>query len=94
MGRRRDALTGGVDQAAIDTVRAHGGDVVVTFGGSEGPFLEDACETPAALAGAYQAVIDAYALKAIDIDVESPSVLKQRRSSRAGRRCAEDRPGQ
>jgi chitinase len=70
------ALTGGIDWAAIDAVRAHGGDVVVTFGGSQGPFLEDACKSPAALAGAYQAVIDAYALKAIDIDVESPTFYR------------------
>jgi hypothetical protein len=71
------ALTGGIDQAAIEAVRAHGGDVVVTFGGSQGPFLEDACESPAALARAYQAVIDALALKALDIDVESPSFYRR-----------------
>ena len=70
------ALTGGIDQAAIEAVRAHGGDVVVTFGGSQGPFLEDACATQAALAAAYQGVIDAHALKAIDIDIESPSFYK------------------
>lgn len=70
------ALTGGSDQAAVEAIRARGGDVVVTFGGSQGPFLEDACKSPAALAGAYQAVIDAHALKAIDIDIESPSFYK------------------
>jgi chitinase len=71
------ALTGGSDQAVIDAVRAHGGDVVVTFGGSQGPFLEDACNSPAALACAYQAVIDALSLKAIDIDIESPSFYRR-----------------
>jgi hypothetical protein len=70
------ALTGGIDQAAIDAVRAHGGDVVVTFGGAHGPFLEDACKSPDALAAAYQAVVDAHALKAIDIDIESRSFYK------------------
>ena len=92
MGRLR-ALTGGIDQAAIEAIRAHGGDVVVTFGGSQGPFLEDASVSPEALAGAYQAVIDAHALKAIDIDIESPSFYRRCCPFPRCRR-AEDRPGQ
>jgi hypothetical protein len=64
------ALTGGQDQTAINTIRAAGGDVVVSFGGASGPWLEDACGSASALAGAYQQVINAYGLKAIDIDIE------------------------
>ena len=63
-------LLGGVDQAAIEAVRAAGGDVVVSFGGWSGKKLGSACKTPAALAAAYQKVIDAYSLRAIDIDIE------------------------
>ncbi len=63
-------LTGGPDQAAIDSIRNAGGDVVVSFGGWSGKKLGSSCKTPAALAGAYQKVIDAYALRAIDIDIE------------------------
>lgn len=63
-------LLGGVDQHAIEAVRAAGGDVVVSFGGWSGKKLGSACRTPAALAGAYQKVIDAYSLRAIDIDIE------------------------
>ena len=63
-------LTGGADQTAINTIRANGGDVVVSFGGAAGPWLEHYCTSASALAGAYQKVINAYGLKAIDIDIE------------------------
>jgi hypothetical protein len=64
------ALTGGVDQSTINTIRANGGDVVISFGGASGPWLEHYCTSAAALAAAYQKVISAYNLKAIDIDIE------------------------
>lgn len=67
-GRR--PLLGGVDQQTIEAVRGAGGDVVVSFGGWSGKKLGSACKTSTALAGAYQKVIDAYSLKAIDIDIE------------------------
>jgi hypothetical protein len=64
-------LIGGDDQAKINAIRAAGGDVIVSFGGWSGRKLGEACSTVAALAGAYQKVIDAYHLKAIDIDIEA-----------------------
>jgi chitinase len=64
------ALLGGSDQAAIESIRAAGGEVDASFGGWSGKKLGTSCKTPAALAAAYQKVIDAYALKAIDIDIE------------------------
>jgi len=63
-------LLGGRDEAAIESVRAAGGEVVVSFGGWSGRKLGNSCKTAAALAGAYQKVIDAYSLHAIDIDIE------------------------
>jgi hypothetical protein len=63
-------LTGGVDQATINTIRAAGGDVMISFGGASGPWLEQYCGSAGALAAAYQKVINAYGLKAIDIDIE------------------------
>jgi hypothetical protein len=65
------ALTGGVDQNTINKVRAAGGDVVPSFGGYSGNKLEESCTSASALAGAYQKVISAYGLKAIDIDIEA-----------------------
>jgi chitinase len=63
-------LLGGADQSAIEAIRAAGGDVDVSFGGWSGKKLGSACKTPEALAAAYQKVIDAYSLHAIDIDIE------------------------
>jgi chitinase len=63
-------LLGGVDQSTIQAIRAAGGDVAVSFGGWSGKKLGASCKTVAALAGAYQKVITAYSLKAIDIDIE------------------------
>jgi len=67
-------LGGGSDEAAIASVRGAGGDVVVSFGGWSGSKLGVSCKSPAVLAGAYQKVIDAYSLKAIDIDIEHTEV--------------------
>jgi chitinase len=63
-------LLGGSDEAAIESIRAAGGEVDVSFGGWSGKKLGNSCKTPVALAAAYQKVIDDYSLKAIDIDIE------------------------
>ncbi|MDH6575343.1 chitinase [Kitasatospora sp. MAP5-34] len=68
------ALAGGGDQSAINSIRAAGGDVVVSFGGWSGAKLGENCSSAGALAGAYQKVINAYKLKAIDIDIENTEV--------------------
>jgi hypothetical protein len=64
-------LTGGAHASTINAIRAAGGDVVPSFGGWSGNKLGPNCATPDLLAGAYQKVIDAFALKAIDIDIEN-----------------------
>ncbi|HET6708415.1 ricin-type beta-trefoil lectin domain protein [Amycolatopsis sp.] len=64
-------LTGGVDQNTITTIRANGGDVIPSFGGYSGNKLESSCGSAGELAAGYQKVINAYGLKAIDIDIEA-----------------------
>jgi hypothetical protein len=64
-------LTGGNDQSVINSIRSAGGDIVPSIGGWSGNKLGPNCSTPQALAGAYQKVIDAYGLKAIDVDIEN-----------------------
>ncbi|MFC8203895.1 lectin [[Kitasatospora] papulosa] len=75
-------LTGGVDQQTVNTVRAAGGDVIPSFGGWSGNKLESSCSSAGELAAAYQKVINAYGLKAIDIDIEAAAydspVVQQR----------------
>jgi chitinase len=63
-------LLGGGEEAAINSIRAAGGDVTVSFGGWSGKKLGSSCKSVPALAAAYQKVIDAYSLKSIDIDIE------------------------
>ncbi|MFJ2240523.1 carbohydrate binding domain-containing protein [Streptomyces sp. NPDC087859] len=64
-------LTGGNDQSVINSIRSAGGDIVPSIGGWSGNKLGPNCSTAEALAGAYQKVIDAYGLKAIDVDIEN-----------------------
>lgn len=64
-------LTGGVDAQTIAAIKAAGGDIIPSFGGWSGNKLGPNCSTPQALATAYQQVINAYGLKAIDIDIEN-----------------------
>ncbi|MFI0808850.1 lectin [Streptomyces echinatus] len=75
-------LIGGVDQQTVNTVRANGGDIIPSFGGYSGNKLESSCSSAGELAAAYQKVINAYGLKAIDIDLEadaySNSAVQQR----------------
>jgi chitinase len=56
----------------INSVRASGGDVSVSFGGFGGTKLGQTCGSAAATAAAEQAVINKYSLKAIDLDLEEP----------------------
>ncbi|OIJ99927.1 chitinase [Streptomyces sp. MUSC 14] len=89
-------LTGGVDQQTVTTVRANGGDIVPSFGGYSGNKLESSCNSAGELAGAYQKVVDAYGLKAIDIDIEADaysSVTVQQRTVDALKTVKADNPG-
>ena len=64
------SLTGS-DKTMIQDIRNAGGDVIPSFGGWSGTKLGSKCTSASALAGAYQKVIDAYGLKAIDLDIEN-----------------------
>lgn len=64
-------LKGGSDESAIKSIRATGGDIVVSVGGWSGAKLGEKCSSATALAAAYQKVIDAYKLKAFDVDIEN-----------------------
>jgi chitinase len=58
----------------IDAIRARGGDVKISFGGASGIELAQACTSASAVAAEYQAVVDAYGLKYIDLDIEGAAV--------------------
>jgi chitinase len=56
--------------SAVNTVRAAGGDVIVSFGGASGTELGQACTTVSTLQAAYKSVIDTLNLTRIDLDIE------------------------
>lgn len=58
-------------KGVIDTIRGAGGDVMPSVGGYGGSKLGETCSDAASLAKAYQQVIDAYGLHAIDFDIEA-----------------------
>ncbi len=58
----------------IKKIRSAGGDVKVSFGGASGIDLAQACGSVSSLAAEYQAVIKAYSLGYIDMDVEGAAV--------------------
>ncbi|MER6115802.1 ricin-type beta-trefoil lectin domain protein [Streptomyces sp. NPDC001743] len=89
-------LAGGVDQQTVNTVRAAGGDVIPSFGGWSGNKLESSCSSAGELASAYQKVINAYGLKAIDIDIEADayaSATVQQRTVDALKTVKANNPG-
>ncbi|MFI8853493.1 chitinase [Streptomyces sp. NPDC053499] len=89
-------LTGGMDERAVRAVRAAGGEPVVSFGGGTGRKLEQDCPDAAALAGAYEKVIRAYRLRAIDVDIEMrayDSAAARRKTVAALKRVKAAHPG-
>jgi chitinase len=58
----------------INSLRAQGGDVIISFGGAAGIELGQACTSAAALQAAYQSVITKYNLTWIDLDIEGASI--------------------
>ena len=64
-------LTGGVHASYISQIKAAGADIVPSVGGWSGNKLGPNCTSVDALAGAYQKIINAFGLKAIDIDIEN-----------------------
>ena len=60
--------------AAIRTLRAQGGDVLISFGGEAGKELALGCNSAVDLQSQYQAVIDKYQLAVLDMDIEGSSL--------------------
>ena len=61
----------------VQSLRASGGDVIISFGGANGDEPALHCPDPASLAAVYQSVINRYEAKALDFDIEGDKVLDQ-----------------
>jgi hypothetical protein len=80
----------------IDAIRAGGGDVKISFGGATGIELAQACSDVNALFTEYDAVVKAYALKYIDLDIEGAATADPAsvgRRSQALARLQQANPG-
>jgi len=76
-------------KSEIDAIRARGGDVKISFGGATGVELAQACPTVQATQAEYQAVVSAYGLRYIDLDIEGaatadPTSVNRRSQALAG----------
>jgi chitinase len=68
------SVTGGFWNSQVNSLRASGGDVLVSFGGAAGKELALDCSTVSALQTQYKTVIDAYNLTRVDFDVEGSAL--------------------
>lgn len=80
----------------INAIRRAGSDVKISFGGATGVELAQACSSVDSLVAEYQAVVTAYSLKHIDLDIEGAATADQtsvERRSQALRRLQRANPG-
>ncbi|GAA2151688.1 hypothetical protein GCM10009760_47360 [Kitasatospora kazusensis] len=75
--------------AAVRELRAAGGDVIVSFGGSGGRELALACDTADSLKAAYRRVVDTLGLTRIDLDIEGATLDDQPADDRRNQALAE-----
>jgi chitinase len=68
------AISGGGWASAIGTLRASGGDAIVSFGGASGTELAQACTSVSSLEAQYKSVVDTLNLTRIDLDVEGSAL--------------------
>ncbi len=66
----------------ISSIRSHGGDVMVSFGGQAGTELAIACGSTTSLKDAYKRVIDRYGLSMLDFDIEGPATSDEAANQR------------
>lgn len=58
----------------VAKIQARGADVYVAFGGYDGLELAQTCKDVASLQAAYQAVVDKYKVKVLDLDIEHTAI--------------------
>jgi hypothetical protein len=77
-GRTKDTLAAGRYLSDVASLRAMGGDVVMSFGGwsadQRGTEIGDSCRSAKAIAAGYESVIRKYGVTRLDMDVEGRSL--------------------
>ena len=80
----------------IEAIRAQGGDVMIFFGGADGPEMAVNTLDEKKLEEKYQSVIDQYHLRWMDFDIEGKALnikVNNHRQSRVLKRLQEKNPG-
>jgi chitinase len=72
----------------VDAIRRAGGDVKISFGGASGIELAIGCTSVASLTAEYQAVVTAYNLRYIDLDIEGSATADPASISRRSQALA------
>ncbi len=72
-----EPVTSGYYSSQIQGIRSAGGDVIVSFGGANGPDLADSCSTLSSLEAQYQSVVSEYKVTHIDFDIEGADIANQ-----------------
>ncbi|HEX4704252.1 MAG TPA: carbohydrate binding domain-containing protein [Pseudonocardiaceae bacterium] len=75
----------------ISALRAMGGDVAVSFGGAQGPYLNQTCSTQASLTTAIEKVMDTLSVHHLDFDIEASVPIDP--MNKAIAQIQRDRPG-
>ena len=73
----------------VARLKQQGGDVLVSFGGQLNDELATACTDPDKLVAAYEAVIDRYSLRTIDVAVEGANLTDRAAGERRAQALAE-----
>ncbi|MEU1622180.1 ricin-type beta-trefoil lectin domain protein [Streptomyces sp. NPDC005722] len=75
--------------SAVNSLRAAGGDVIVSFGGASGTEIGLSCSSVSALKAQYKKVVDALNLTRIDLDVEGSAIANTAANDRRNKALAQ-----
>ncbi|MDX2851489.1 ricin-type beta-trefoil lectin domain protein [Streptomyces sp. PA03-3a] len=75
--------------SAVNSVRAAGGDVIVSFGGASGTEIGLSCSSVSALKAQYKKVVDALNLTRVDLDVEGSAIADTAANDRRNKALAQ-----
>ncbi len=64
----------GAFTSQVGTLKAAGGDVIISFGGAEGGELAQTCTSVPALTAAYASVVNTYGITRLDFDIEGDTL--------------------
>ncbi|MFJ9382076.1 chitinase, partial [Streptomyces sp. NPDC101455] len=64
----------GAFTSQVDTLKAAGGNVIISFGGAEGGELAQTCTSVSALTAAYASVVNTYGITRLDFDIEGDTL--------------------